>query len=191
MTVCRKYEIAFGSNQKAHKSICLGCRRDSQSRKQNRCFKCVPFSSLMSLEHLWADVRFDIFRLADPGCHSIFGNNGKQYVFVAPGPPGTGAPRASDRTSFSAAAPENGPFWIDFAARASTSSAPLTNGTGSMCGESPTVTFLAAARNAVFSTCVRTGSLKRVAKIVLKPARASTRAANPRKVRKLCMYVMI
>ena len=109
----------------------------------------------------------------------------------APGPPGTVAPRASNRISVSAAAPENGPCWIDFAERTSKSSVPLTNGTGSTCGEAPTMTCLVAARNAVFSTSVRTGKLKRVAKIVLKPARAPLRDANHDKAKKLCMYVMI
>ena len=48
-------------------------------------------------------------------------------VFDAPGPPGTGASRASDRTYFSAAVPENGPCSIDSAARALTTCVLVTN----------------------------------------------------------------
>ena len=61
----------------------------------------------------------------------------KQNVFDAPGPPGTGAFRASDATSFSAAAPENGPFWIDSAAIALKTKLNLTNVAESSRGGTP------------------------------------------------------
>ena len=79
----------------------------------------------------------EIFRLADPGCISFFKNIGKQCVFGALGTPGTGVFRASDATSFSAAAPENGPFGIDSAARATKTKLNLTNVAESGRGDSP------------------------------------------------------
>ena len=82
------------------------------------CADCFapPFANV----HRALQVRFGfVFQHADLGFHSFFRNIQKQNVFDAPGPPGTGAFRASDATSFSAAATDNGPFWTDSAARAS------------------------------------------------------------------------
>ena len=117
--------------------IYFGCRRDSQSRKKNVGEHVFLFKARGHFRTFGPTYDLKIFRLADPGCISFFRNNGKQHVFDTPGPPGTGAFRASDATSFSAAAPENGPFWIDSAARAPKSSAHLTNVAESSRGGPP------------------------------------------------------
>ena len=96
--------------REGQKVILFGCRRDSQSRKQT-VFENVLRSRARGLPQFGARIAAPRkTALAAPGCCSWFRNSDKQRVFCVFGPPGTGALRASDATSFSAAAPENGPF---------------------------------------------------------------------------------
>ena len=110
MRVCPKCEIASGSDEKANTLFCLAA--DATRKVVNKTvFENVLRSRARGLPQFGARIAAPRkTALAAPGCCSWFRNNGKQYVFQVFDPPGTGALRASDATSFSAAAPENGPF---------------------------------------------------------------------------------
>ena len=118
MTVCPKSEITDGSEKEPNKYLCLAADATRKVVKQTVGENLILFRAGSHLRTFGPTYDLEFFRLADPGCISFLKNNGTQTVFDAPGPPGTGACWASDATSFSAAVPENGPFWIDSAARA-------------------------------------------------------------------------
>ena len=98
--------------------------------------------------------------------------------------------RLGPRIAFSAAAPESGPFLIDVAARISKKSL-FDQRSRIDVRRAPNNEMFGRGATSVFSTYVRTGSPKRVANIIFKPARAKRRAPNRGKARKLCMHVMI
>ena len=85
MTVCQKFEIAFGPDEKANKLFVLAA---DAIRKvvNNSCRKCALLSSQMPLAHVWTDIRF---RNA-PACRSlvylVFQKQLKTNSFRRPGP---------------------------------------------------------------------------------------------------------
>ena len=164
MTVCQTYEIASGSYDNAQKWFVWAA--DATRKFVNKqVFEHVFLSRARgNLCTFGPTYDLDIFWHADPGCCWFFRNIGKQLVFDAPGPPGTGALRASDATSFSAAAPENGPFWAFWYSRCRIAQ-PLFKEKNRGVEETPKVTYRPVARNDVFCTCVRTGRPNRVARI--------------------------
>ena len=105
------------------------------------------------------------------------------------GPPGTGALRASDATSFSAAAPENGPFLAFWYSRCRIAR-PLFQEKKGGVKETNNDVFRPEPKLRFLHMCTD-GKAETVARIELKPARAKIATANCIKVRKLCMYVMI
>ena len=137
----------------------VGCRRDSQIRKQTRFRKCAPQSS-QRLATVWGP---NCGAKKNCSCRSrvllVAQKQLKTNVLTVFGPPGTGALRASDATSFSAAAPENGPclaFWYSRCRIAQPLFREKKGGS-----RKPTMTYFGPSRNDVFCTCVRTGRPKR------------------------------
>ena len=123
--------------QECQKYMFWGCRYDSQSRKQNRWRKYGPVWARCNFRIVERHTMHDNSRKFLEMRYSFFRNIWKLNVFDAAGPLETCALRASDRTSFSAAAPENSPFWIDSAARASNTWLLLTNVAESGRGGTP------------------------------------------------------
>ena len=76
--------VWFG--QEGQKLICVGCRRDSQSRKTNRLRKCCPFSSRTPFAHFWIDPRFGNFPACRSGVYFVFQKHCKTNRFRRPGP---------------------------------------------------------------------------------------------------------
>ena len=72
--------------REGQKLILFGCRRDSQSRKQNRFRKCAPFYSQRQLGHFWADIRFGHFPACRSGVSFVFQKHLKTNRFRRPGP---------------------------------------------------------------------------------------------------------
>ena len=74
MMVCPYYEIASGFEKGSPKMICVGCRSDSQSCKQNRWLQYINFRARGHFRTFGPTYDLDIFRLADPRCISCFKN---------------------------------------------------------------------------------------------------------------------
>ena len=69
MTVCPKFEIACGSDEKAKHLFCVAADETRKVVKQN-VFENVLLSRARGhLGTFGPTYDLDIFRLADPGCH--------------------------------------------------------------------------------------------------------------------------
>ena len=67
-----KVRNSFWFWQENQKLICVGCRRDSQSRNKNRSRKFAPFSSQRQLAHFWTDIRFENVPACRSGVYLVF-----------------------------------------------------------------------------------------------------------------------
>ena len=173
-----------------HQLIFVGCRRDSQSRKQNRFRKCAPQSShrlatvwgpncgatkncscrsrvLLVVQKQWKTNRFRRFWPARNRCASGLGRD----VFFR------GRSRERSVLSFLVLSLQN-------------RSAPFLRKKQGGVKETNNDVVRPEPKRLFLHTCTD-GKAETVARIELKPARAKIAAANCIKVRKLCMYVMI
>ena len=113
MPFCLKYEIASGSDRKAKNIFVLAADATRKVVKKTAAENVFLSRARGHLRTFGPTYDLDRFRLADPGRIPFFRNTGQQSVVEAPDTPGGGAFWASDATSFSAAAPEKGPFWTE------------------------------------------------------------------------------
>ena len=81
-----KVRNRFWLGREGQTLICVGCRPDSQSRKQNRWRKCAPFLSQRPLAHFWTDIRFGNFPACRSGVYLVFQKQLKTKRFRRPGP---------------------------------------------------------------------------------------------------------
>ena len=99
MKVYLKCEITLGSDWKAKKWVCLAAgaiRKILKNLLQKMCFFLKPNTTCV----FFTDVLFVNLFACWLGVSLVFHKHLKQIVFATPGPPGTSAPRVSNRTFF-------------------------------------------------------------------------------------------
>ena len=87
MTVCPKYKIAFGSDEKARNIFWLAA--DATRKVVNKTVgeNVVLFTAKCNFRTFGPTYDLEFFRLADVWCISFFKNIGKHSVCDALGPP--------------------------------------------------------------------------------------------------------
>ena len=84
--VLSKVRNSYWLGREGQQFVFGGCRRNSQSRKQNRWRKCVIVSSQRPLAHFWTDIRFRNFPACRSWVYFVFQKQMKTKRFRRPGP---------------------------------------------------------------------------------------------------------